>query len=356
MKLSPKRGFTLVELLVVIAIIGILIALLLPAVQAAREAARRSQCTNNMKQIGLALHNYHDTYKSFPPPGVLNGSDLGIPLNSYGGRDYTVPWHYSWLFMILPFMEQQPLYDSTDLRFPIYVGPNGQPQPVVSAQVDTLQCPSSKLLPLSDTRNFAYTNYAGSEGYHWWGAAFYDHNWLNNILQINKSADFMGLFNTKTKTHTMSSITDGTSNVVAVGEVNTTGFKGGPIRTSGTGEPRFSQGEQVFRVAFVFTGVNGACCRPAHSRTYNPNTFPRPDGSAATEGQWWPAGYPYPFGPTHISAWGPNANWPGASSLHPGGIICGIADGSSRFVAETIPWHIWAKVNGIEDGNPVSEF
>ncbi|HOM15791.1 MAG TPA: DUF1559 domain-containing protein, partial [Thermoguttaceae bacterium] len=105
------HGFTLVELLVVIAIIGILIALLLPAVQAAREAARRMQCSNNLKQIGLALHNYHAALRSFPPAGIGYGwctypeqGAAPIVLNANG------------LLMLLPYLEQQPLYDKYDRR------------------------------------------------------------------------------------------------------------------------------------------------------------------------------------------------------------------------------------------------
>ncbi len=101
-------GFTLVELLVVIAIIGILIALLLPAVQAAREAARRSQCTNNLKQLSLAMHNYHDTFGVFPP------GSLGDP--AWTGNYNIYDGHFGWPVFILPFVEQQALHERIDFN------------------------------------------------------------------------------------------------------------------------------------------------------------------------------------------------------------------------------------------------
>src|SRR3954454_25192238 len=101
---TVRRGFTLIELLVVIAIIAILIALLLPAVQQAREAARRTQCKNNLKQIGLALHNYHDTCNSFPP-GWINTWASNPPRSNFPGNSW------GWNAMILPMMDQGNVYN-----------------------------------------------------------------------------------------------------------------------------------------------------------------------------------------------------------------------------------------------------
>ena len=113
-----NRGFTLVELLVVIAIIGILVALLLPAVQAAREAARRMSCSNNVKQLTLALHNYHDVHKAFPFGHLYRGIHDGDPVNATGGSGF------GWGYSILTFIEQSALFDQFLATQGIGVPPN----------------------------------------------------------------------------------------------------------------------------------------------------------------------------------------------------------------------------------------
>ena len=135
-----RLGFTLIELLVVIAIIAILIALLLPAVQQAREAARRTQCKNNLKQIGLALHNYHDTHSVFPPGtlAILNDSTAVDPSGPNPGRT-SVTGGWAWSTFILPFLDQAPLYNA--------LNPNGSnfpgvPNELTRTVLSVFQCPT----------------------------------------------------------------------------------------------------------------------------------------------------------------------------------------------------------------------
>jgi prepilin-type N-terminal cleavage/methylation domain-containing protein len=152
-----RRGFTLIELLVVIAIIAVLIALLLPAVQQAREAARRTQCKNNLKQMGLALHNYHDTHNAFPPGGVGNANG-------------------NWIVQILPFLEQGTIYNRLLLVSRGFHPGEGEPSeanvPVLhNIVLSVLWCPSSDLpvvSPFSLERNmqghWQTTSYVGIAG------------------------------------------------------------------------------------------------------------------------------------------------------------------------------------------------
>lgn len=160
MKRRPNilRGFTLIELLVVIAIIAILIALLLPAVQQAREAARRSQCKNNLKQIGLALHNYHDTAGSFP---------IGVNSSTHGR------WGISFWVGLLPYLDQAPLFNQFEFNGPSPGYTNEEPArsvqgPLVRGKVfPFLKCPSSPLPDTKDTGGGIQTqisNYAGISG------------------------------------------------------------------------------------------------------------------------------------------------------------------------------------------------
>jgi prepilin-type N-terminal cleavage/methylation domain-containing protein len=171
-----EAGFTLVELLVVIAIIGILVALLLPAIQAARESSRRGQCANNIKQLSLACQNYHDTYHVLPPgsTGPVAGDGTGHPAFPSGWSQDTkvggcCPWgHFSWSAVILPFVENQNLYDTINLSVPAYAqtimeagvnrGPAGNPTNKYASQnaPPGFVCPSAhRVQPPNEYKDYA---------------------------------------------------------------------------------------------------------------------------------------------------------------------------------------------------------
>jgi prepilin-type N-terminal cleavage/methylation domain-containing protein len=152
-----RRGFTLIELLVVISIIGILIALLLPAVQQAREAARRTECQNRLKQLALGLHNYHDTHRSLPSGSIVRGPAFA-PLSGWG-----------WATMILPMLEQAPLYAKCDFSSNNAVGGN---RDAIRAGLTVMRCPSDSApdaiaveLTGHPDATVATGNYVGCEGF-----------------------------------------------------------------------------------------------------------------------------------------------------------------------------------------------
>lgn len=359
-----SRAFTLVELLVVVAIISILIMLLLPAVQQAREAARRTSCSNNMKQIGLALLNYEDSYKTLPPGMIWGDGSTRYPQR---------PYHHTWLTKILPYLEQRNLYDRMRAEYPVWDlwdvdldGNYNEAIPFAQQQVPTLICPSEPnwrsgadmVREMGAPPQFllGLTNYAGSNGYHWWPKAG---PWDRTVLLCEVFPEVIGreLSGVFSDEHTtkLSDITDGTSSTIMVAEVNSTGFK--PILdlprsiwTCGTGVPRLADLEAVVRPAFLALGYRGTCCEFYQGDL----RYTRPDGERPSVGFWENldprSGGPYVFQPVYLSAWGPNTEWTGPSSFHPGLINVLYADGSVRQIKETISWSAWAFLNGKRDG------
>lgn len=341
------RAFTLIELLVVIAIIAILIALLLPAVQQAREAARRTQCRNNLKQIGLALHNYHDTAGTFPPPQIMTYYAPGAVSGATG-----LPRNHTWISMILPYFDQAPLYNSIDFSEPIMGVGGTAPQTVsggntiVGTTVPGLQCPSDPGFGgnTSLAHGLTHTNYAGANGWDWW--------WRGPDVH---SGVFQNGGNTR-----MRDIVDGTSNTICVGETSTQAYEvppGFPSHQTNSGANPRGGGPRnaVFRAAFVAPQTNS----DAHSNGALPPGWPgfrsawtRPDGDTTT-GFWWKAS-PYACQPTYLTCFGINNNWPGASSVHEGGGHFLMCDGAVRFISENIqgatPNTLWLSLHSMNGG------
>jgi prepilin-type N-terminal cleavage/methylation domain-containing protein len=324
LKFRKLGGFTLIELLVVIAIIAVLIALLLPAVQQAREAARRTQCKNNMKQLGLALHNYHDTFNRFP----MNVYWYYAPSYNNGVAQNQQPRNYTWCSMILPYVDQAPLYNAINFSLPAWNQMiNGKA--LQSYSFPTFWCPSdpgAADLSQNNPRQVGITTYAGSEGYDWWNRPG---STLNGIFSIT----------CQTK---ITQITDGTSNTILLCENSSEGFDPNPgvpgHQHMGGGHMRQGGNNSVPRPCLIGIQTSGDAAAGAIAPWGNGGGGVIYPDSTTPVNFWGGFGAPYFYQPSYIHCFGINNNWPGASSAHVGGCHAVMADGAVKFLNDTIDY------------------
>jgi prepilin-type N-terminal cleavage/methylation domain-containing protein/prepilin-type processing-associated H-X9-DG protein len=220
MRLRSQRGFTLIELLVVIAIIAVLIALLLPAVQSAREAARRGQCINNLKQIGLAMHNYHNVQNTFPI-GVSASNNTWN--TSHCGCSALVTWNgWSVHAMLLPYLEATPVYNAINFYFdPLVCSSQNIQNTAFLTNIPAFLCPSDPASGKSTYGSSFLNNYCGSIGT------------SIGVVQ-NYPSQSTGVFSYQTP-YSLASILDGSSNTVAFGESLVGSVNGRQIKYRGNG-------------------------------------------------------------------------------------------------------------------------
>jgi prepilin-type N-terminal cleavage/methylation domain-containing protein/prepilin-type processing-associated H-X9-DG protein len=322
MRVFRKRlGFTLIELLVVIAIIAILIALLLPAVQQAREAARRTQCRNNMKQIGIALHGYHERFTSFPPDAIWVQQTSQLP-----------SLNYTWLTMIMPDMDQGPLYNEINFSLQGYNQIVGG-KPLQAHLLPALQCPSDvQYTGVAANHGVAWTCYAGASG------------WDEYHLRRGRHG---GVFRTNIVTK-MRDVVDGSSNTIMVGEVGSHNWQSGGRLGQGRNKQIRQGNGGVNRSAWVAPATWGNRGQKSWDYANDPRR------------NIWLPGFrgPYVKTPTYVDHYTLNSEWPGAGSHHPGGAHFLFTDGGVKFIAENIKHSnssdgrlsVWISLHSIQGG------
>lgn len=330
-----RRGFTLIELLVVIAIIAILIALLLPAVQQAREAARRTQCKNNLKQLGLALHNYHDVYSVFPMSTNSDASlDAGDVPNTLGQRLMN---HRGWLG-VLPYIEQSGMFAALNLSAPTgsynragtamvaaplddpFTNGNGK---FVAMALPAFQCPSDSGSThwRGGSANYQISATAQAAGM-FPALSNYDFSverYSNSMtLWVKRGQTTRRMFGLQSSSN-IRDVKDGTSNVAMIIE--------------GTREVKNGVGATWGFSKWVSNGID----------------------LASDKINYWPC-CPWWATPDSDVKPGKTRNWGAAGSTHTGGCQVCLADGSVRFLSENIDYTTQQRLAYIDDGNVLGEF
>ncbi|QDV34660.1 DUF1559 domain-containing protein [Tautonia plasticadhaerens] len=321
-----RRGFTLIELLVVIAIIGVLIALLLPAVQSAREAARRAQCTNNLKQIALATHNYHDAVGSFPPGGINDPSYVGT-------------W-WNWAAFALPHMEQASVYNAINFSLPTYNVANRTT--VYQSLIDGFLCPTDESKRLFtdfywvNPENYgdfpvtgAPTNYTASLGDTRVDSPF---DYLSGDPSPGSwgcNRRFRGLFGecSRGAVIKIADVRDGTSNTLLVGE-NSPNLNG---------QLAWANGDGTYATTVI----------PLNWMTSYRDGQVEPNGDACDINALFDAN-------RSVRCWRNQVYIYAFKSFHPGGANFALADGSVRFVKQTISPRIYNALGSRAGGEIIS--
>lgn len=364
-----RHGFTLVELLVVIAIIGILIALLLPAVQAAREAARRAQCTNNLKQLGLALQNYHDVNNRFPMRGLVsNGVPTDTTYVNWGYVDGYRGLTGGPILRLLPFMEQQAIFNQFDLMFTTEANTNGNPvgngQPLYGAMsrdpkwpflgsqiIPELFCPSVNG-PVRTNGLLAATDYGDSVGSPTMSQQV-NQGPLAPYIPVSPYAptgSWNGYFN----------------DAPGWQADDWSGGEGGGNNSNGP----FSEGNWAARFADIPDGTSNTIAmmennRMCWTRSYGEGWLSAWCGVLTTKP---PINFPTCFGEKDVNgvmipigSWGYGGNFlpwqsdspQGAKSKHPGGAQVVFCDGSTHFLRDSINYETYQRLGSRRDGRMV---
>jgi prepilin-type N-terminal cleavage/methylation domain-containing protein/prepilin-type processing-associated H-X9-DG protein len=345
---SSRRGFTLIELLVVIAIIGVLIALLLPAVQSAREAARRAQCTNNLKQIALACHNYESTNGCFPPAGIFPS-----PLDSWG-------WCPAWTMAMLQYVEQGSMWNAYNVGA---VYPNGSGSALYSknttifnTQIATFLCPSDAKM-----RNVSVCNYVGN-----FGGPYAMGGYSGMITPTAPSWPETAAPGNTARIVTIASALDGTSNTAMISEVLTGHNNPGSVRSGDSNANNWKRVHFNTNLQSRTQGAAGAMAIVNACRSLPPTAV----GLGGARGDWflmYPAYvnygvYNHTMPPNtracsnaHISDWGQDV-WGAAppTSNHSGGVNMAMGDGSVRFIKDSVGLQAWWALGTRAGGETIS--